>query len=191
MNPSPATPSPSCAPELRPAHVKSGRLGRSGGGIHPVDSYAGQRARLRRLALGLSQEAVAAHLGVAFQQLQKYEKGQNRISASRLQQLATALDVPVVYFFPQTGDAADGDADVTVLLADRAALRLARAFAAITNPDMRAAIITMAEGARDSSSSAFAGTSVDHTPSRQADGTSAPESASPRPSPPRGGGGRR
>lgn len=73
---------------------------------HPIDEFVGKKLRLRRKLLGLSQDAVAGAVGVTFQQVQKYERGVNRISASRLMEFAQALKVPVVYFFEglQTSD---------------------------------------------------------------------------------------
>lgn len=65
---------------------------------HSIDSYIGTRVRLRRLMLNMSQEQLSARLGVTFQQIQKYEKGTNRISAGRLLELAIALRVPVSFF---------------------------------------------------------------------------------------------
>ena len=64
-----------------------------------VDAFIGAKVRMRRLMLNMSQEALSGKLGVTFQQVQKYEKGQNRISASRLFELAQALGVPVGYFY--------------------------------------------------------------------------------------------
>ena len=64
-----------------------------------LDTYIGARLRMRRLMLGMSQEALGEKLSLTFQQIQKYEKGTNRVSASRLYELAQALDVPVQYFF--------------------------------------------------------------------------------------------
>lgn len=66
---------------------------------HPVDIYVGKKLRLRRKLLGLSQESLASAVGVTFQQVQKYERGVNRVSASRLSEFAGALKVPIVYFF--------------------------------------------------------------------------------------------
>ncbi|AJD54436.1 Transcriptional regulator, contains XRE-family HTH domain [Thalassospira xiamenensis M-5 = DSM 17429] len=66
---------------------------------HAVDIHVGKRLRMRRTLLGLTQNAVAKSVGLTFQQLQKYERGGNRIGASRLYDLAQALDVPVSYFF--------------------------------------------------------------------------------------------
>src|SRR5579863_7644312 len=65
----------------------------------PTDQHVGSRVRMRRLMLGITQERLANHLGITFQQVQKYEKGTNRISASRLQQLCDILSVPVSFFF--------------------------------------------------------------------------------------------
>jgi transcriptional regulator with XRE-family HTH domain len=64
-----------------------------------VDPYVGSRVRMRRLMLGLSQQKLADAIGLTFQQVQKYEKGTNRMGASRLQQIANVLKVPVTYFF--------------------------------------------------------------------------------------------
>src|SRR4051812_9661776 len=66
---------------------------------HPIDKYVGSRVRMRRIALSMSQEKVADALDLTFQQVQKYEKGTNRISASRLQQISNILRVPVPFFF--------------------------------------------------------------------------------------------
>lgn len=71
--------------------------------MNPIDQYVGQRIRARRMALGVSQEKLGAALGVTFQQVQKYEKGTNRVSASRLQQVGDVLGVPVSHFFPEPG----------------------------------------------------------------------------------------
>ena len=64
-----------------------------------VDKYVGSRVRMRRLMLDMSQGQLASAIGLTFQQVQKYEKGVNRIGASRLQQIANALQVPVTFFF--------------------------------------------------------------------------------------------
>jgi transcriptional regulator with XRE-family HTH domain len=76
-----------------------GRRGRGSPGPDPVDILVGSRVRLRRNMLGLSQEKLGEALGLTFQQVQKYERGANRISASRLFQLSRILDVPVPFFF--------------------------------------------------------------------------------------------
>src|SRR5436189_681918 len=66
---------------------------------NPVDVHVGSRVRLRRMMLGMSQEKLGESLGITFQQIQKYEKGTNRIGASRLQHIARVLTMPVSYFF--------------------------------------------------------------------------------------------
>ena len=80
------------------------------GGRDEVDAYVGARIGLRRSALGLSQSALAQQLGISFQQVQKYETGQNRISASRLHRAATVLGTSVETFFPPV-ETAQGAAD--------------------------------------------------------------------------------
>jgi len=66
---------------------------------NPIDQHVGSRVRMRRLMLAMSQEKLGAALGLTFQQVQKYEKGSNRIGASRLQQISQILQVPVAFFF--------------------------------------------------------------------------------------------
>src|SRR6201995_90094 len=86
------------------------KYGRGTGIPNPIDVHVGSRIRQRRLLLGMNQETLAEHLGLTFQQVQKYEGGANRVSASRLSQMADILRVPVGYFF---GDMAKDDADVS------------------------------------------------------------------------------
>lgn len=76
---------------------------------NPVDRYVGSQLRRRRTAIGLSQERLAAEVGLTFQQIQKYERGINRISASRLFQFSRVLAVPISYFFDGYADAHDSD----------------------------------------------------------------------------------
>jgi transcriptional regulator with XRE-family HTH domain len=83
--------------QMRP-RKSSGRMA-SKGFPNPVDVHVGSRIRLRRTLLGISQEKLAGAVGLTFQQVQKYEKGVNRVSSSRLVDLANALDVTVPYFF--------------------------------------------------------------------------------------------
>ena len=77
---------------------------------NPVDKYVGSRVRMRRIMLGMSQEKLGEALDLTFQQIQKYEKGTNRIGASRLQQISDILQVPVSFLFEggPTARAADG-----------------------------------------------------------------------------------
>ncbi|HMB76303.1 MAG TPA: helix-turn-helix transcriptional regulator, partial [Kiloniellaceae bacterium] len=74
-------------------------------GPHPVDIYVGGRVRLRRTYLGYSQEKLGQALGLTFQQIQKYERGLNRISSSKLYELSKLLEVPVAFFFEGMEDA--------------------------------------------------------------------------------------
>jgi transcriptional regulator with XRE-family HTH domain len=71
---------------------------------HPVDVMVGKRVRLRRLQLSLSQTELAQKLGLTFQQVQKYEKGTNRVSCSRLYEISEVLDVPITFFFSEKGE---------------------------------------------------------------------------------------
>ena len=79
--------------------VSSAPYGRGTGVSHPVDIEVGARIRQRRLLLGMNQKTLASRLGLTFQQVQKYEMGANRVSASRLSAMADFLGVPVAYFF--------------------------------------------------------------------------------------------
>ncbi|HYE01020.1 MAG TPA: helix-turn-helix transcriptional regulator [Alphaproteobacteria bacterium] len=116
-----------------------------------VDAHVGARVRLRRKLLGLSQTALGDALGVAFQQVQKYERGTNRISSSTLYAIARVLEVPVAYFFEglpgAAGEAAepppDDEADEARLLADPEALRLVSAYHAIGDAAMRRRFLTL------------------------------------------------
>lgn len=90
-----------------------GRL--ADGAPNPVDVHVGARMRLRRTLLGLSQEQLGAAIGLTFQQIQKYERGANRIGASRLFDLAQVLDVPVSYFFDDMTDSVRAASPVAVI----------------------------------------------------------------------------
>lgn len=130
-----------------------------------VDGHVGSRVRLRRLELGLSQYRLAEQIGIAFQQVQKYERGTNRIGASRLHQIGLVLEVPITYFFDGV---AEGTAlspvvevsPLTQVLNDPATVRLVRAFANISNPLMRQKAIGIIE--------AIAGTAL-HPPTEAGD----------------------
>lgn len=101
---------------------------------HPVDVHVGKRVRHRRWMVGMTQQQLAERVGIKFQQIQKYETGMNRISASRLWDISEALDVPVGFFFSGLNDAQDGAEmeDVPAdILADKEALELVRSYYAI------------------------------------------------------------
>ncbi|MEW5424520.1 helix-turn-helix domain-containing protein [Amorphus sp. 3PC139-8] len=120
---------------------------------NPVDIHVGSRVRMRRMMLSMSQERLGEQLGVTFQQVQKYEKGSNRIGASRLQQIARVLQVPVAYFFedapsetPAEGFAEAPSASyVTDFLTSGEGLALTRAFVRISAPSVRRRVIDLVE----------------------------------------------
>ena len=110
---------------------------------HPVDVHVGKRVRHRRWMVGMTQQQLGDIVGIKFQQIQKYETGMNRISASRLWDIAQALDVSISFFFegfdsehalPETAAAADIRGD---LLADKEALELVRSYYAIPEAQRR------------------------------------------------------
>ncbi len=119
----------------------------------PVDIHVGARVRLRRTLLGMSQEKLGKALGLTFQQVQKYERGANRIGSSRLFQLSKILDVPVSFFFDEmTTDTtqkaegmAEGNKQVFEVdkLSRRETLELVRAYYKITDPSVRKKIFEM------------------------------------------------
>lgn len=117
---------------------------------NPVDVHVGSRVRLRRTLLGLSQEKLGEAIGLTFQQVQKYERGANRIGASRLWDLSRALDVPVSFFFEEMDDSVAsrsprnvvrGTEEETETEADpmtkRETLELVRSYYRITDPAIR------------------------------------------------------
>ena len=114
-------------------------------GPHPVDVHVGQRLRTRRTLLGMSQEKVAEKLGLTFQQLQKYEKGANRVSASRLHELSQILDVPQSFFFEELPTNPKGSKQAAPPTSDaardpmnkRETLELVRAYYRIKDPAIR------------------------------------------------------
>jgi transcriptional regulator with XRE-family HTH domain len=121
---------------------------------NPVDKYVGSRVRMRRIMLGMSQEKLGEALGLTFQQIQKYEKGTNRVGASRLAQISEILQVPVSFLFEggPTGKAGAEDygegtspAYVSDFLATSEGLSLTRAFTRIPDPKLRRTIVEMVE----------------------------------------------
>ena len=139
---------------------RSGRGRTPSGKPNPIDAHVGGRVRLRRTLLGMSQERLGEAIGLTFQQVQKYERGANRIGASRLYDLSRVLDVPVSFFFDDMSDdaaaqsprmmiagfiedgAANGDADP---MAKRETLELVRAYYRITDPTVRKRIFELAK----------------------------------------------
>ena len=124
---------------------------------NPVDRHVGSRVRMRRMMLGMSQEKLGNSLGLTFQQVQKYEKGTNRIGASRLQQISHILQVPVSFFFegaPSVGGAsgrsegmgeAPSPAYISDFLATSDGLALTKAFMRISDSKLRRRIVDLVE----------------------------------------------
>jgi transcriptional regulator with XRE-family HTH domain len=122
---------------------------------NPTDKHVGARVRMRRMMLSMSQEKLGDALGLTFQQVQKYEKGANRIGASRLQQIAHILQVPVAFFFEGApnlpGQQADGLAEapspayVSDFLATSDGLALTKAFMRIKDAKLRRRIVDLVE----------------------------------------------
>jgi transcriptional regulator with XRE-family HTH domain len=130
------------------------RLKVSEEGPHPVDSYVGQKVKSRRLMLGMSQQDLAHSVGLTFQQIQKYERGTNRISVSRLTEISAALKTPLDYFLEGTPrllpgkklllkSPANKQSDVDPLL-DRDVRQLVRSYLSIKKPALKKQLLQMA-----------------------------------------------
>jgi transcriptional regulator with XRE-family HTH domain len=118
-----------------------------------IDLYVGRRVRVRRVEFGITQTKLANAVGVTFQQIQKYEKGSSRIGAGRLQQIADALQVPVVYFFenaprspmqPHT-EGCSVSVDISTFFASPDGLMLGKAMVKIGDPELRRHILQLVE----------------------------------------------
>jgi transcriptional regulator with XRE-family HTH domain len=107
------------------------------------DIELGKRIRLRRVEMKISQSELADSLGVSFQQVQKYEKGVNRVSAGRIQQIATALDVPVTFFYD--GDGKAREVESLLFLDSSFSLRLLRAYVKITDQTVQRQLVSLME----------------------------------------------
>jgi transcriptional regulator with XRE-family HTH domain len=123
---------------------------------NPMDIHVGSRVRLRRMVIGMSQEKLGEKMGLTFQQIQKYEKGTNRIGASRLHQLSMIMDVPVGFFFEDApahanrhmaAGAGFAESKTEAFLLDflnsRDGLELNRAFVKITDPKVRKRVVEL------------------------------------------------
>ena len=141
---------------------KGGRQKRNG--PNPVDVHVGARVRLRRTLLGMTQEKLSRAIGLTFQQVQKYERGANRIGASRLYELSQVLDVPVSFFFDDLNIRENGVATLVGGLredvpppfegdpmAKRETLRLVRAYYQIKNPALRKQILDLTRSLAETS----------------------------------------
>lgn len=123
---------------------------------NPIDIHVGSRVRLRRMLVGMSQEKLGERMGLTFQQIQKYEKGVNRIGASRLYQLAYILKVPVGFFYDELEFAENeetgrvgfgepqGESFILDFLNSREGLELNRAFVRIRSPRVRRSLVDLA-----------------------------------------------
>ena len=121
---------------------------------NPIDKHVGSRVRMRRMMLAIVQEKLGDALGLTFQQVQKYEKGTNRIGASRLQHISQILQVPVAFFFEGSPDmqaSSDGMKDapsaayISDFLASSEGLSLTKAFTRIKEPKLRRRIVDLVE----------------------------------------------
>jgi len=121
---------------------------------NPVDKYVGSRVRMRRIMLGMSQEKLGEALGLTFQQIQKYEKGTNRVGASRIQQISEILQVPVSFLFEggptgttNTEGFGEGTSPfyISDFLATSEGLALTRAFTRIADAKLRRSIVDLVE----------------------------------------------
>ncbi|MGB1547072.1 MAG: helix-turn-helix domain-containing protein [Alphaproteobacteria bacterium] len=141
--------------------ASSGRGRHKGEGPNPIDVHVGGRVRLRRTLLGMSQEKLARAIGLTFQQIQKYERGANRIGASRLHELSQVLDVPVSFFFDDMNGPSGGYAVVGELreeapppfegdpMTKRETLKLVRAYYRIKSPALRKRILDLTQSLAD------------------------------------------
>lgn len=123
---------------------------------NPIDKHVGSRVRMRRMMLGMSQEKLGDALALTFQQVQKYEKGTNRIGASRLQQISNILQVPVAFFFEGAPHISEGNAPAPIegapsptyvsdFLATSDGLSLTKAFMRIPDAKLRRRIVDLVQ----------------------------------------------
>jgi transcriptional regulator with XRE-family HTH domain len=117
-----------------------------------IDRHVGNRVRMRRLMLDMSQEQLGEALGLTFQQVQKYEKGTNRVGASRIQQISEILQVPVSFLFDgirtdssRVDDLSEASSYVSDFLSTSQGLALIRAFTRITDAKLRRSIVDLVE----------------------------------------------
>ena len=118
---------------------------------NPIDRHVGSRVRMRRMLVGMSQEKLGEALGLTFQQVQKYEKGTNRIGASRLHRIASVLGVPVEFFYEgaplgnatTTGFAESSSTYVSDFLSTSEGVQLVKAFLAIKDPKVRRKVVEL------------------------------------------------
>lgn len=130
---------------------------------HPVDVHVGQRIKLRRTLMGMTQGKLGESIGLTFQQIQKYERGANRVSSSKLWQLSNVLDVPISFFFDDmpdsirqsfpgyTGETAESDIpEEHLTLHRRQTLELVRTFSRLQDPVIRKRVIDVVRAIAES-----------------------------------------
>jgi transcriptional regulator with XRE-family HTH domain len=112
---------------------------------HPIDVHVGKQVRFKRKILGLSQSDLAGKVGITFQQIQKYEKGENRVSASKLYEISTALRSPVSFFFDGyvPGESENQSAALQDSVNDKQTMNLIQAFATIKNPKLQKRVMML------------------------------------------------
>ncbi len=120
----------------------------------PLDAMVGAKIRMFRINRGISQSVLAERIGVTFQQVQKYEKGANRVGASRLSQIASVLGISVGELFEPCGNAPADLKSPVHLLAEPGALRVLKAYVRTTNPRVRLSIAKLIESIADGESPA-------------------------------------
>ena len=150
------------APEEKAPRRRSNRGRMPSGQPNPVDVHVGARVRLRRTLMGMSQEKLGEAIGLTFQQVQKYERGANRIGASRLFDLSRVLDVPVSFFYDDMSEAVRDQSPLAVAhggtglseeaagfesdpLSRRETLELVRAYYCISDPQVRKRVYELAK----------------------------------------------
>jgi transcriptional regulator with XRE-family HTH domain len=148
---------------------RSGRGRTASGKPNPIDVHVGARVRLRRTLLGMSQEKLGEAIGLTFQQVQKYERGANRIGASRLFDLSRVLDVPVSFFFDDMSDDTSLQSPRMIVaglveelpvslevdpMNKRETLELVRAYYRITDPQVRKRVFELAKALANASDGA-------------------------------------
>jgi transcriptional regulator with XRE-family HTH domain len=139
----------------KPSAVRAApEYGRGTGIPNPIDIHVGKRIRMRRLLLGMNQETLASGLGLTFQQVQKYEGGANRVSASRLSAVAEILGVPISYFFgdlPATNVEVSAEENVRRERLERSVtIELVRLYYAIPDPTVRRQFLEMVKAVAQS-----------------------------------------
>jgi transcriptional regulator with XRE-family HTH domain len=139
---------------LKPTKAEPGapRYGRGTGIPNPIDVHVGKRVRMRRLFLGMNQESLANALGLTFQQVQKYEGGANRVSASRLSEMAKILDVPVSFFYadlPSETETKPEEREARERMERQETIELVRYYYSIPSAELRQKFLDLVKAAAE------------------------------------------